>query len=89
MHKALPYLYLASTLLVLTALALAHGGIDDGHTDEVAVADPGSRIYVMIGVGVVFLLMVGWFIWAKIKSKAPMGDTAPTPPPSTPPTETA
>lgn len=64
MKKLLPYAY----LFIPTALALAHGGADDGHIEAVPVADPGSRIYVMIGVGVVFALMVGWFVWSKVKS---------------------
>jgi hypothetical protein len=84
MNKALPYFYLTGAMLMPTAYALAHGGEDDGHVDAVPVADPSGRIYVMIGVGVVFALMIGWFVWSKIKSKAPMGDTTPTPPPSTP-----
>ena len=69
MHKTFSYLYLAGALLMPTAYALAHGGEDDGHVDAVPVADPSSRIYVMIAVGVVFALMIGWFIWSKIKSK--------------------
>ena len=83
MKNTISYLYLAGALLMPSAHAIAHGGVDDGHTEEVAVADPGSRIYVMIGVGVVFALMIGWFVWARIKSKAPAEDT--TPPTTTPP----
>ncbi len=56
-----------------TAFALAHGEMDDVHVEEVPVADPGSRIYVMIAVAVVFVVMIGWFVWSKKKSKAPMG----------------
>ena len=74
MKKILPHLYLLGALLVPTAYAAASGEESDGHSHEmVAVADPESRIYVMMGVGVVFALMVGWFVWSKIKSKAPMG----------------
>ena len=73
MKKALPYLYLTSGLLMPVAHALAHGEADDGHMDTAAVADPSSRIYVLAGVGVVFALMIGWFIWSKMKNKAPMG----------------
>ena len=77
MNKALSYLYLGGALLMPTAYALAHGGVDDGDGEEVAVADPSMRKYVMIGVAVVFLLMIGYVINSKMKSKAPMGDTTP------------
>lgn len=72
MKKTLPYLYLLGALTIPSTLALAHGDEVDGHAEDVAVADPSSRIYVMIVVGVVFALMVGWFVWSKKKSKAPM-----------------
>jgi hypothetical protein len=73
MKKTLAPLYLASAFLLPTAYALAHGGVDDGDGDAVAVADPSQRKYVIIGVGLVCALMLGWFIWSKVKSKAPMG----------------
>ncbi len=47
---------------------------DDGHGHvhgEIATstpADPEQRLYVMIGVGVIFVLLVAWFIWSKQKS---------------------
>lgn len=65
MKKAIPYLY----LFMPTAIALASGNEADGHSHEVAdVADPSKRIYVMVGVGVVFVAMVAWFIWSKRKA---------------------
>lgn len=84
--KALPYIYLVGALVIPTAMALAHGGEDDGHVEDVAVADPSKRIYVMIGVGVVFALMIGWFVWSKIKA-GPAKETpdAPKEPPQSPP----
>lgn len=72
MKHTLPYVYLAGALLVPPMMALAHGGIDDGHVETEPVADPASRKYVMIAVAAVFVLMIGWFVWSKIKSKAPM-----------------
>lgn len=59
--------------LVLPFMALAQV-TDDGHNHvhgEIATstqADPEQRIYVMIGVGVVFAIMIGWFVWSKMKS---------------------
>lgn len=65
--KILPWFYLFAP----TALLLAHGGVDDEHPDEMAVADPSQRMYVFGGVVVVFVLMIGWFIWSKRKSGKP------------------
>lgn len=67
MKKIFPLLY----LLAPTALTLAHGDVDDGHAETGAVADPSQRMYVLAGVIVVFLLMLGWFIWSKWKSGKP------------------
>jgi|GEM_PF-6345802 len=64
MKKLLPYAY----LLMSTTIALAHGGADDGHVEAVPVADPNSRIYVIISVGVVCALVIAWFVWSKRKS---------------------
>ena len=72
MKKTLPYLYLFGALVMPTTYALAHGGTDDGDGVDPAAANPGNRIYVMIGVGIVFAAMIGWFVWSKMKSKAPM-----------------
>lgn len=72
MKKTLPYLYLFGALVVPTTIALADGSGEHAHAEDVAVADPSSRIYVMVAVGVVFALMIGWVIWSKKKSKAPM-----------------
>jgi len=62
MKKALCYLY----LFMPTTIALAHGD-GDSHIDTVDVADPSKRIYVMIGVGILFVAIVAWFIWSKRK----------------------
>ena len=72
MNNTLSYLYLIGALIVPTTIALADGSGEHAHAGDVAVADPSSRIYVMIVVGVVFALMIGWFVWSKKKSKAPM-----------------
>ena len=74
MNKTISYLYFVGALVMPTAYALASGNEADGHGHQaVAVADPSSRKYVIIAVAVVFSLMIAWFIWSKIKSKAPMG----------------
>ena len=62
---------LLTFLFVPTALSLAHGGVEDGHPDDIAVADPSQRMDVLAGVIVVFALMIGWFIWSKWKSGKP------------------
>ncbi len=67
MKKILPLLYLFAP----TALALAHGEVDDGHVETVAVADPSQRIYVLGGVIIVFVLITIWFIWSKWVSGKP------------------
>lgn len=67
MKKILPFLYFFAP----TAILFAHGGVDDGHIEDVAVADPSQRVYVLGGVIVVFILMIGWFIWSKRKSGRP------------------
>lgn len=61
MKKLLPYLY----LFIPTAIVLAEGTHGGGHPEE--VADPSKRIYVMIGVAIVFIAMISWFIWSKRK----------------------
>jgi|GEM_PF-4611459 len=75
MIKKLSSLYLFAALTIPTAYALADGTDDHSHAE--AVTNPGGRIYVMIGLGVVFLLMLAYIINAKMKSKAPMGNDAP------------
>ena len=67
MKKILPLFY----FLAPAAIALAHGEVDDGHVEAVAVADPSQRAYVLSGVIIVFVLMLGWFIWSKRKSGKP------------------
>ena len=61
MKKLLPYIYLFTPTLV----AFANGG--DDHGAAVAEPNPEQRTYVMIGVGVVLVLMVVWFIVSKMK----------------------
>lgn len=74
MNKTISYLYLAGAVFMPTAYALAGGSDADGHGHGAPeVADPSTRKYVIVAVAVVFGLMIGWFIWSKIKSKAPMG----------------
>ncbi|OGZ05327.1 MAG: hypothetical protein A3C93_04765 [Candidatus Lloydbacteria bacterium RIFCSPHIGHO2_02_FULL_54_17] len=67
MKKILPLIYLFTP----TALAFAHGEVDDGHVETVAVADPSQRIYVLGGVIVVLVLVAVWFIWSKWVSNRP------------------
>ena len=65
MKKLLPYAY----LFIPTVYAFAQADDGHGHVHGVPeVADPSSRIYVMVGVGVVFALMIAWFVWSKRKS---------------------
>lgn len=48
--------------------------VDDGHGHvhgEIATstpADPEQRLYVMIVIGVIFVLLIAWFVWSKKKS---------------------
>ncbi len=48
--------------------------VDDGHghvhgeVTTTTPADPEQRVYVMIGVGIIFVLLVAWFVWSKKKS---------------------
>ena len=49
------------------AIAFAHGEVNDGHVEAVAVADPSQRMYVLGGVVVVLVPMLGWFVWSKWK----------------------
>jgi LPXTG-motif cell wall-anchored protein len=62
------YLFL-SGMLLSPYLALAHGGVDDGHTDEAAtVGNPENRMIVLAIVGIVFLALFGFMFWSKQKN---------------------
>lgn len=69
MHTIKPFLYVAGAALV-PLFALAHGEVDDGHVEAVAVANPEQRMTVLAVVGVVFVLM-GIFVWYARSKNAP------------------
>lgn len=70
MKKTLQQLMLIGLYLTLPLFAFAHGGEEDGDAETAiqtvqAVADPGQRMYVAVGVGVFLFALALWFFYSK------------------------
>jgi hypothetical protein len=65
------------------SVLLAHGEVEDGHVDPVAVANPEARGGVIIALAAFAALFAG-FIWYSKRQNTPKPPVTPTPP--TPPT---
>ena len=64
MKKYFAYLYLFAP----AALALAHGGVDDGDGPDLPITHPSSeKMYVGIAFGGVLAACIVWWIWSKKK----------------------
>ena len=55
-------------LFIPTALALAHGGVDDGDGPDLPVVHAtNEKMYVGIAMGVALTACIVWWIWSKKK----------------------
>lgn len=70
MKNITPYAYLASSFL-FPLVSFAHGEVDDGHVEAVAVPNPEQRMKVIAVVVIVFLLM-GIFMWYSRSKNTPI-----------------